>query len=117
MFQLISDNIVFGALRHIKHGRINLINYDKKKYTFGHENGSLNVNIKINSPGLMKNIIGIRMRELRACINLKLVVIEMMKVLYKILLIRRPKLFVNYLVVCNYLMKMIMRVDLLRLEM
>ena len=57
-FDYFSDKIVFSALKHIKHGRINLINYDKKKYTFGHENGSLNVNIKINSPGLMKNIIG-----------------------------------------------------------
>ena len=56
-FDYFSDKIVFGALKHIKHGRINLINYDKKKYTFGYKNDSLNVNIKINSPGLMKNII------------------------------------------------------------
>ena len=53
----LSDKIVFGALRRINHGRINLINYDKKKYIFGNENNSLNVSIKINSPGLMKNII------------------------------------------------------------
>ena len=53
----LSDKIVFGALRRINHGRINLINYDKKNYIFGNENNSLNVSIKINSPGLMKNII------------------------------------------------------------
>ena len=53
----LSDKIVFGALSRINHGRINLINYDKKKYIFGNENNSLNVSIKINSPRLMKNII------------------------------------------------------------
>ena len=35
MFQLISDNIVFGALRFIKHGEIELTNFDGKKYFFG----------------------------------------------------------------------------------
>ena len=56
-FDYISNKIVFNALKHIKHGKINLINYDQKKYTFGYENDSLNVNVKINRPGLMKNII------------------------------------------------------------
>ena len=56
-FDYISNKIVFSALKHIKHGKINLINYDQKKYTFGYENDSLNVNVKINKPGLMKNII------------------------------------------------------------
>ena len=56
-FDYISNKIVFSALKHIKHGKINLINYDQKKYTFGYENDSLNVNVKINRPGLMKNII------------------------------------------------------------
>ena len=56
-FDYISNKIVFSALKHIKHGKINLINYDQKKYTFGYENDSLNVNVKMNRPGLMKNII------------------------------------------------------------
>ncbi len=56
-FDYISNKIVFSALKHIKHGKINLINYDQKKYTFGYENDSLNVKVKINRPGLMKNII------------------------------------------------------------
>ncbi len=56
-FDYFSNKIVFSALKHIKHGKINLINYDQKKYTFGYENDSLNVNVKINRPGLMKNII------------------------------------------------------------
>ena len=47
-FDYISNKIVFNALKHIKHGKINLINYDQKKYTFGYENDSLNVNVKIN---------------------------------------------------------------------
>ena len=42
-FDYISNKIVFSALKHIKHGKINLINYDQKKYTFGYENDSLNV--------------------------------------------------------------------------
>jgi len=56
-FDYFSNKIVFSALRHIGHGRINLINYDQKKYKFGHEIDSLNVNVKVNRPGLMKNII------------------------------------------------------------
>ena len=53
----ISDTIVFSALKHIKHGRINLTNYDGSKIIFGKENKLLNVNIKINKPGLMTSII------------------------------------------------------------
>jgi len=53
----ISDKIVFSALKHIKHGRINLTNYDGSKLIFGKENKLLNVNIKINNPGLMTRII------------------------------------------------------------
>ena len=53
----ISDTIVFSALKHIRHGRINLTNYDGSKIIFGKENKLLNVNIKINKPGLMTSII------------------------------------------------------------
>ena len=53
----ISDTIVFSALKHIKHGRIILTNYDGSKIIFGKENKLLNVNIKINKPGLMTSII------------------------------------------------------------
>ena len=31
----ISEKIVFGALKHINHGRINLTNYDGNKFIFG----------------------------------------------------------------------------------
>ena len=34
---LISDTIVFSALKHIKHGRINLTNYDGSKIILGKE--------------------------------------------------------------------------------
>ncbi len=57
MFQLISDNIVFGALRFIKHGEIELTNFDGKKYFFGEKKKNLNVKLKINKPGLTFNII------------------------------------------------------------
>ena len=53
----ISDTIVFSALKHIRHGRINLTNYDGSKIIFGKENKLLNVSIKINKPGLMTSII------------------------------------------------------------
>ncbi len=53
----ISDKIVFGALTHINHGRINLTNYDGCKFVFGKEDESLVANIKINKPGLMARII------------------------------------------------------------
>ena len=53
----ISDTIVFSALKRIKHGRINLTNYDGSKIIFGKENKLLNANVKINKPGLMTSII------------------------------------------------------------
>ena len=57
MIQTISDNIVFGALRFIRHGRLELINFDGKKYSFGEENKKLNIKLKINKPGFTTNII------------------------------------------------------------
>ncbi len=56
VFQKISDKIVFSALRFIKHGKINLTNFDGKKYFFGH-NSNLVVNLKINKPNFTFNII------------------------------------------------------------
>ena len=38
-FSRISDKIVFKALEHLKYGKINLVNYDQKKYSFGEPNG------------------------------------------------------------------------------
>jgi len=52
-----SDKIVFNALKKIKHGKINLENYNGKEFIFGNKNESFGVNIRINNPGLMKNII------------------------------------------------------------
>ena len=57
MIQAISDNIVFGALKFIKHGQLKLINYDGKKYQFGESGENLNVELKINKPGLTYTII------------------------------------------------------------
>ena len=57
MIQAISDNIVFGALKFIKHGQLKLINYDGKKYQFGESNENLNVELKVNKPGLTYTII------------------------------------------------------------
>ena len=56
VFKKISDKIVFSALRFIKHGKINLTNFDGKKYFFGH-NSNLVVNLKINKPNFTFNII------------------------------------------------------------
>ena len=53
----ISDKIVFRALKKIKHGSINLTNYDGSKLFFGNKKDLLSVNIKINKPGLMTSII------------------------------------------------------------
>ena len=53
----ISDKIVFSALKYIKHGRINLTNYNGNKFIFGKENESLSVNIKINEPSLTTRVI------------------------------------------------------------
>ncbi len=57
MIQAISDNIVFGALKFIKHGQLKLTNYDGKKYRFGEFSENLNVELKINKPGLTYTII------------------------------------------------------------
>ena len=57
ILNLIADKIVFSALKQIRHGRINLTNYDGSKLIFGKENKLLNVNIKINKPDLMTRII------------------------------------------------------------
>ena len=57
MIQTISDNLAFKTLQHIKHGQLKLINYDGKKYFFGEEGNSLNVELIINKPGLTFGII------------------------------------------------------------
>ncbi len=57
MIQNISDKLVFKTLRQIKHGKLTLINHDGKKYLFGEEDKSLNVELKINKPGLTFEII------------------------------------------------------------
>ena len=57
MIQNIFDKLVFKTLRQIKHGKLTLINHDGKKYLFGEEDKSLNVELKINKPGLTFEII------------------------------------------------------------
>jgi len=57
MIQTISDNLAFKALKLIKHGQLKLTNYDGKKYYFGEEGKSLNVELIINKPGLTFGII------------------------------------------------------------
>ena len=52
-----SDKIVFGMLKHLKHGVLEITNYDNKKYIFGADHQGLNVTLKINKPGLTNNII------------------------------------------------------------
>ena len=42
----ISDKIVFNMLKHIKHGILDLTNYDNKHYSFGTDNKGLRVNLK-----------------------------------------------------------------------
>ena len=57
MIQKISDNLVFKALKFIKHGQLILTNYDGKKYSFGQEGKNLNVELKINKPGFTFRVI------------------------------------------------------------
>ena len=57
MIQSISDNLIFKALKFIKHGQLKLTNYDGKKYYFGEKDKNLNVELIINKPGLTFNII------------------------------------------------------------
>tara|TARA_B100000579_G_scaffold273352_1_gene225807 strand:- start:74 stop:1255 length:1182 start_codon:yes stop_codon:yes gene_type:complete len=54
---IISDKIVFGGLKFIKHGNLKIINYDNKVYDFGNNKEDLNVELKINKPGLTFKII------------------------------------------------------------
>ena len=53
----ISDKIVFRMLKHIKHGVLELTNYDNKKYIFGKDSTGLDVSIKINKPDFTYKII------------------------------------------------------------
>ena len=53
----ISDKMVFKSLKLIKHGNIQLINYDNKNYNFGNLKEKLSVKLKINKPGLTYQII------------------------------------------------------------
>ena len=57
MIQSISDNLIFKALKFIRHGQLKLTNYDGKKYYFGEKDKNLNVELIINKPGLTFNII------------------------------------------------------------
>ncbi len=57
MIQTISDNLIFKALKSIKHGQLIITNYDKKKYYFGEKDKNLNVELIINKPGLTLDII------------------------------------------------------------
>ena len=38
MIQTFSDNLIFSALKLIKHGYLELTNFDGKKYNFGEKN-------------------------------------------------------------------------------
>ena len=53
----LSDKIVFNSLKFIKHGNLKITNHDGKEYTFGNSNERLNVDLKINKPGLTFKII------------------------------------------------------------
>ena len=44
----LSDKIVFSSLKYIKHGTLNIINYDGKEYNFGDINEKLHAHLKIN---------------------------------------------------------------------
>jgi len=57
MIQSISDNLIFKALKFIKHGQLKVTNYDGKKYYFGEKDKNLNVELIINKPGLTFSII------------------------------------------------------------
>ena len=57
MIQIISDNLIFKALKSIKHGQLIITNYDKKKYYFGEKDKNLNAELIINKPGLTLDII------------------------------------------------------------
>ncbi len=57
MIQAFSDNLIFSALKLIKHGHLELINFDGKKYNFGEKDKNLNVFLQINKPGFTFNVI------------------------------------------------------------
>ncbi len=57
MIQAFSDNLIFSALKLIKHGQLELINFDGKKYNFGEKDKNLNVFLQINKPGFTFNVI------------------------------------------------------------
>ena len=54
---IVTDKIVFNFLKLIKHGNLELTNYDNKKFIFGNSNDELKVKIKINKPGFTYQII------------------------------------------------------------
>ena len=56
-FNLLSDKIVFNSLKLIKHGFLEIQNHDSKMYKFGNESELLRARIKINKPGLTRQII------------------------------------------------------------
>ena len=56
-FHNISDKFVFNSLKYISHGHLKIINFDGKKYYFGNSNSKLNVELKINKPGITYNVI------------------------------------------------------------
>ena len=53
----VTDKIVFNFLKSIKHGNLELTNYDNKKFIFGNYDDELKVKIKINKPGFTYQII------------------------------------------------------------
>ena len=55
--QSISDNFVFGTLKFISYGSLNIINFDGKEYLFGDKNSNLKAHLKINKPGITFKII------------------------------------------------------------
>ena len=57
MIQTISDNLIFKALKFIKHGQLKVTNYNGKKYYFGEKDKNLNVELIINKPGITFSII------------------------------------------------------------
>ena len=44
-----TDKIVFSLLTNINYGKLELTNYDNKKYFFGKDSDGLNVKLKINT--------------------------------------------------------------------
>ncbi len=57
MIQTSSDNLIFKALKFIKHGLLKVTSYDGKTYYFGGRDKNLNVGLIINKPGLTFSII------------------------------------------------------------